>query len=197
MKTWIEHDLVWDTCGFDVVIARVAMGEVPGSRFPFIDFPAFDKAIALELAFLPARLTGAHVRFGRKATGMTMVALAELLGVTHAAVSIWESAGDGPTRMQWSTELVLRLLFLKLAGALNEAGRLLDLRETAMAAAAPQIRVDLPLPSDLGPLMDAPPTGAPYAVASPGKGRRRAAARERPPDAPGAHGPSGPAQAGS
>lgn len=72
------------------------------------DVDGLHRAIARALADKP-RLTGAEIRFLRKAMGMSQRALGEVLGVTDQAVALWERKG----RLPRTADRLLRLIFVE------------------------------------------------------------------------------------
>lgn len=104
-------------CGFPVIIDRVEMMKFGPDDVPIIDFESVERHVLRHLAGQRSPLTGNQARFIRLYMEKTLEAFGALFGVTHAAVKKWESHGDEPAGMGWSTEKDLRLCALRAAGA--------------------------------------------------------------------------------
>lgn len=70
-----------------------------------------NRALAVDMAQRPARLSGGQVRFLRKQLGWSGVDFARRVGVTPETVSRWES---GTKHMSRPAELLLRLMTLQM-----------------------------------------------------------------------------------
>ena len=118
MKTRTEHDYVDHGFGFPVVLKRVQIANIHGDEVPLIDYNALANSVAAALAAKASRLTGDEICFLRLHLGLSLSALAEFLGVSHAGVKRWENHKDGFTNMGWSTEKDIRLFVLSRLGRL-------------------------------------------------------------------------------
>jgi DNA-binding transcriptional regulator YiaG len=114
---WVEHDYLHCGCGFPVVLSEVRF--IPWGKddaIVFVDYRTLAEAVQRFLAEKPTRLTGHEVRFLRQTADLTLEQFGRLFDVTHPAVKKWESKGDNPTGMAWTTELAIRLHVLDRLG---------------------------------------------------------------------------------
>lgn len=109
MKRKIADRYVEESLGFPVTLINVPMKMVRGEWLPDIQLNEFQRVALWMLAHMPVSMTGKQLRFVRHWMEKTQKEFAEMLDVTHAAVSKWESKGHEPTGMAKSTEVLLRL----------------------------------------------------------------------------------------
>lgn len=112
MSRKTQSEFVDRTLGFPVTLRDVPMRKVRGEWVPDYDPNAFQRRVLKVLVFSPTPLTGNHLRFIRLWLEETQEVFGSELGVTHAAVSQWESKGDQPTGMGKSVEVHVRLRVL-------------------------------------------------------------------------------------
>lgn len=117
MNTRTAYDYEYLGCGFPVIIDRIEMMKFGPDDVPMIDFESVERHVLCHLAGQRSPLTGNQARFIRLHMEKTLEAFGALFGVTHAAVKKWESHGDEPAGMGWSTEKDLRLCALRAAKA--------------------------------------------------------------------------------
>lgn len=102
--------------GFPVILKDVPLVEADGEELPQIDYRRLAQTLAVAVALHPSSMTGAEVRFIRQHLELTQDELADVLDVTRNTVINWEKSADEATRMNSSTELVLRLYVLDRQG---------------------------------------------------------------------------------
>lgn len=93
---------VWLANGFTVRKTKY------GEGVSIHDVDGLHRALAQALANKP-HLTGAEVRFLRKAMGLSQRGLGGLLGVTDQAVALWERKG----RLPRTADRLLRLIYIE------------------------------------------------------------------------------------
>ena len=111
-KRKIAGRYVEESLGFAVTLINVPMKFVRGDWLPDIPLNEFQRVVLWMLAYMPVALTGKQLRFVRHWMEKTQQEFAQMLDVTHAAVSKWESKRHEPTGMAKSTEVLVRLNML-------------------------------------------------------------------------------------
>lgn len=106
-REFIDHGF-----GFPVRLRNVPMVKIRGVWTPELDYESLAHAVLRALCVKPARLTGNEVRFIRLQLQMTAQVFAKRFCVALPSVLRWESQGDQPTAMAWSTEKDIRLFLL-------------------------------------------------------------------------------------
>jgi transcriptional regulator with XRE-family HTH domain len=105
-ETFVYHGL-----GFPVELIDCPMKEVFGEWVLDINLVALQRIVFHGLIHKMRPLSGKEMRFLRKFLGLSTSELAGKLGITHAAISKWES---GQANVSPSQETYLRLLFCEL-----------------------------------------------------------------------------------
>ena len=111
-KRKIEQEFIYYGLGFPIVLSNVPMVEVRGTWTPEIDYNALQKIVLLTLSHKEVALTGSELSFIRKYFRLTLQKFGKLFGVSHAAVSKWETCKNKPARIQLTTEREIRLFIL-------------------------------------------------------------------------------------
>lgn len=117
MQSKIQKRFVDEGFGFPVVLRNATMVKVRGTWTPKVDYNKMAKLIVMALAHKPSRLTGAEIKFVRQYFKMTLTQFGNRFSVSHPGVIKWESSGEEPTLMRWSTEKDIRLF---IAASLKE-----------------------------------------------------------------------------
>ncbi len=99
--------------GFPIILENIPAKRVRGEWTPFINFVELAKHVLHILCFLQEPLTGNQVFFIRHQIRLTGQELADLLGVTQAAVSKWEKKKNAIAKIEPAIEFCLRLIALK------------------------------------------------------------------------------------
>jgi len=102
--------------GFAVTIHNAPMKKRFGEWVLDIPPAVVNKRVFESLLDMSGVFSGSHVRFIRHYMKLTYQGMADLLGVKHATVIGWEKKGDGETKMQYSTELLLRMIMARFLG---------------------------------------------------------------------------------
>lgn len=112
MEGKVAENYVDESLGFPVTLLNVPMKKVRGEWLPDLPLNEFQQVVLWMLAHRPVALSGKQVRFARHWMEKTQQDFADMLDVTHAAVSKWETKGHEPTGMAKPTEVLLRLNLL-------------------------------------------------------------------------------------
>jgi transcriptional regulator with XRE-family HTH domain len=112
MERKVAQEYIDESLGFPVTLLDVPMKKVRGEWLPDLPLNEFQQVVLWMLAHMPVALSGKQVRFVRHWMEKTQQEFAEMLDVTHAAVSKWESKGHEPTGMAKPTEVLVRLNIL-------------------------------------------------------------------------------------
>lgn len=99
--------------GFDVTIVNAPMRLIRGEWVFDLDRKVYRRAVLALVVGALRPLTGRHVRFLRQYMKMTQTQLARELGVTHAAVSQWESSKDDVSDISTANAFALRLYVIE------------------------------------------------------------------------------------
>lgn len=112
MKRKVKEKYVDHSLGFPVTLLNVPMKRVRDEWVPDLPLNEYQQVVLWMLAHMPVSLSGKQVRFIRHWMEKTQQEFAEMLDVTHAAVSKWESKGHEATGMAKPTEVLIRLNML-------------------------------------------------------------------------------------
>ena len=109
MRLITEKNYVHEGCGFPVIIDEVQLIDEGHDTVALIDLGKLQRKVAECLISKPTALTGCELRFLRLYRELTQQALAERVGISHAAISKHEKAAGEPTGAHAITETILRL----------------------------------------------------------------------------------------
>lgn len=109
MKRKVQKKFIYEGFGFPIVLINVPMMKVMGVWTPQINYNKLQRNLLIALAHKPFPLTGNEMRFIRKYFEMNMEVFGKIFGVTHVAVSKWESKGNKIAKIGPTTEFCIRL----------------------------------------------------------------------------------------
>lgn len=89
---------IYDGFGFPVVLNNIPAKKIRGEWVPFINFIELAKHVLRVLCFVQEPLTGNQLFFIRQQIRLTGQELADLLGLTQAAISKWERKKERKTQ---------------------------------------------------------------------------------------------------
>lgn len=112
MKHRIQKEFEYKGFGFPIILMNVPMIEVMGVWTPHINYNKLQKILLLALAHKSIPFTGNELRYIRKYFELSMEAFGKMFGITHAAVSKWESRGNQLVNTDINTERCLRLFIM-------------------------------------------------------------------------------------
>jgi transcriptional regulator with XRE-family HTH domain len=112
MSIKIVKKYTYDGFGFPVILSHVPCRLIRDVWTPFVSFEKLAQAVLYFLCCSEEPLTGNQVFFIRQHMELTGDALAEVLGVTQAAVSKWEKKGNQIAKIEPAIEFCLRLAAL-------------------------------------------------------------------------------------
>ncbi len=104
---------MYEGFGFPIILYNVPAKKIREEWTPFINFIELAKHVLRILCFIQEPLTGNQVFFIRHQIKLTGQELADLLGVTQAAVSKWEKKKNTIAKIEPAIEFCLRLLALE------------------------------------------------------------------------------------
>lgn len=113
MTNKIFKKYIYQGFGFPVVLSNIPAKKIRGEWVPFINFVELANHVLSVLCFIKEPLTGNQVFFIRNQIRLTGQQLAELLGVTQAAVSKWEKKKNEVAKIEPAIELCLRFIALE------------------------------------------------------------------------------------
>lgn len=98
--------------GFPVKLVGFEMRELGAHRVVDVNSRRLAEVVATKIALKEGSLSGEELRFLRKRLGLSMSDFGARLGVSHAAVSKWESCEERCTRMGLAKEILAREMLL-------------------------------------------------------------------------------------
>lgn len=135
--------------GFPVVLSNIPAKKIRGEWVPFINFVALANHVLSVLCFIQESLTGDQVFFIRNQIRLTGLQLAELLGVTQAAVSKWEKKKNKVAKIEPAIELCLRFIALEYLEEGSEQLRKLFLKKHLLGLIKKKLKDSEFIPSPL------------------------------------------------
>ena len=113
MENKIFKKFIYEGFGFPIVLTNVPAKKIRGEWIPFINYSELAKNVLRVLCFFREPLTGNQVFFIRQQIRLTGQLLADMLGVTQAAVSKWEKKGNAIAKIEPAIEFCLRFVALE------------------------------------------------------------------------------------
>lgn len=113
MENKILKKFVYEGFGFPIALVNVPVRKIRGEWVPFINYNELAKSVLRVLCFFREPLTGNQIFFIRQQIGLTGQQLADMLGVTQAAVSKWEKKKDEIAKIEPAIEFCLRFIALE------------------------------------------------------------------------------------
>jgi predicted transcriptional regulator len=113
MNDKILEKYTYEGFGFPIELRDVHAKKIRGEWIPFINFSDLARSVLRILCFREEPLTGNEIFFIRQLLGLTGNQLADLLGITQAAVSKWEKKGNEIAKMEPAIEFCLRFIALE------------------------------------------------------------------------------------
>lgn len=99
--------------GFPVIFDELPAVKVRGELVPDVDFDKYAKPLIEHIcARQDVPFSGNQVNFIRNYFGMSLREFAKMLNVTHQSVMRWEEKRNAASRMDFHTEIFIRLFFL-------------------------------------------------------------------------------------
>lgn len=193
MRLITKKNFVHEGCGFPVIVDEVQLIDEGHDTVALIDLGKLQRKVAECLISKPTALTGCELRFLRLYCELTQQALAERVGITHAAISKHENAAGEPTGAHATTETILRLVLASCVPGLEitreSLVRFFHMRQRASKTTSEPIKV-----SEVSSLADSDwqQTGEPTCLSVKGSGKvteKQANLSWNPVDSPG--GPNG------
>lgn len=115
-RTKTVESFITNRFGFPVELKHVQLKQVLGEWVPDVNANTLSQAVLAALVMKPGPWTGAEVKFVRLSQGLSQADFGEIVEVTHAAVSKWESRGGEIAKMGMPSEFVLRFKLLTRLG---------------------------------------------------------------------------------
>lgn len=109
----ILKEYIYEGFGFPVVLCNVPAKKIRGKWTPLVNYKALARYVLKMICFLQEPLTGDQIFFIRQQLRLTGEQLAEMLGISQAAISKWEKNRDKIAKIEPSTEFCLRIIALE------------------------------------------------------------------------------------
>lgn len=113
MVNRIMKRYVYRGFGFPIILNNIPAKKIRGKWIPFINYSELARSMLRFLCFLQEPLTGDQIFFVRQSIQLTGEKLADLLGVSQAAISKWEKKGGEIARIEPAIEICLRVIALE------------------------------------------------------------------------------------